>query len=72
MLYYIKYIFERAILKSFKTILILLSFLLSISACGYKAPPYYQEAAPKSDENVKFIMQKKEFPHDNNVSCDSK
>jgi predicted small lipoprotein YifL len=59
-------------LKSFKTILIFLSFLFSISACGYKAAPYYQEEAPASDENVKFIMQKKEFPNDNNVSCDSK
>ncbi|MGE4419964.1 MAG: hypothetical protein AB7D38_09040 [Sulfurimonas sp.] len=32
-------------------------FLLSLSGCGYKADPYYQET-PQSDENVKFIIKK--------------
>ena len=49
--------------------LIIASFLLSVSACGYKAPPYYEKEAPKGDKNVKFIIKKKEFNNDNNVSC---
>jgi len=32
-------------------------FLLSLSGCGYKKGPYYIEEAPKSDENVKFIIK---------------
>jgi len=62
-------------LKSFKTILILttfFSFVFGMSACGYKDAPYYQAQTPQSDENVNFIMQKKEFSHENNASCDSK
>jgi len=47
------------------------SFFLGMSACGYKAPPYYQEAAPKTDKNVKFILQKKEFSDTNATSCES-
>jgi len=42
-------------------------FLLSLSGCGYKAAPYYQEDAPSGDENVEFILEKKSF--DNNESC---
>jgi len=38
---------------------IIASFLLSLSGCGYKASPYYEKQAPKEDENVKFILQKK-------------
>jgi len=49
--------------------LIIASFLLSVSACGYKAPPYYEKEAPKGDKNVKFILKKKEFSSDNNASC---
>lgn len=30
-------------------------FLLVMSACGYKADPYYQEDVVEHDENVKFI-----------------
>ena len=33
-------------------------FLLSVSACGYKAAPFYSEDAPQGDENVEFIIQK--------------
>jgi len=50
-------------------LIIIASFLLSFNGCGYKADPYYEDEAPKSDENVRFIIQKKEFPTDNNVSC---
>lgn len=50
-------------------IVIIASFLLSVSACGYKAPPYYEQDAPKGDKNVKFIIKKKEFKNDNNESC---
>jgi predicted small lipoprotein YifL len=49
--------------------LIIASFLLSVSGCGYKAPPYYEQSAPKGDKNVKFIMKKKEFQNDTNTSC---
>jgi len=50
--------------------LIIASFLLSLSGCGYKAAPYYQKSAPESDENVKFILEKKEFKSDDiNESC---
>jgi len=51
--------------------LIIASFLLSINGCGYKKSPYYQEAVPQSDENVKFIIEDRKFPSniDNNESC---
>ncbi len=49
--------------------IIIASFLLGFNACGYKAAPYYEEKAPIGDKNVKFIIQKKEFPPDNNTSC---
>jgi len=38
--------------------LIIAVFLLSVSACGYKAAPFYSEDAPQSDENVEFVIQK--------------
>jgi len=31
-------------------------FSLNLSGCGYKASPYYQESAPKGDDNIKFII----------------
>jgi len=43
-----------------------------MSGCGYKAPPYIKQEAPKSDANVKFIIQKKKFDTDNNESCGDK
>ncbi len=43
-------------------------FLLSLSACGYKAAPFYSEDAPEGDENVEFIIQKQNI--DNNESCE--
>jgi len=46
--------------------LIITSFLLSLSACGYKAPPYYQEEVPKGDKNVEFHYKNKTF--ENNES----
>ena len=53
---------------------IIASFLLSISGCGHKAPPYYEKAAPVEDENVKFVLKKKEFDsmivNENNESCE--
>ena len=49
---------------------IIASFLLSLNGCGYKAAPYYQEDTPKEDENIKFIMEEKNFPKkENNESC---
>jgi len=45
-------------LKSIFSMLIIAVFSLSLSGCGYKAPPYYQEDVPKSDKNVEFIMKK--------------
>ncbi|MCK4974610.1 MAG: hypothetical protein KAR81_05105 [Sulfurimonas sp.] len=53
--------------------LIITSFLLSLSGCGYKANPYYLEDAPASDENVEFILKKPTGESiDNNESCDAK
>jgi hypothetical protein len=50
---------------------IIASFLLSMSGCGYKADPYLQQEAPAEDENVKFILKKKEFKvPETNVSCE--
>jgi len=50
--------------------LIIAGFLLSFSSCGYKAPPYYENDAPKGDANVEFHYKKKEFDtKENNVSC---
>ena len=43
-------------------------FLLSVSACGYKAAPFYSEDAPEGDENVEFIIQKQSI--DNNESSE--
>jgi len=49
--------------------LIIASFLLSVSACGYKAPPYYQKVTPKGDKNVEFHYGKKSF--ENNETDES-
>jgi hypothetical protein len=50
---------------------IIASFLLSMSGCGYKANPYIEQEPPAEDENVKFVIEKKEFPVvENNVSCE--
>ena len=38
--------------------LIIASFLLSLSGCGYKTDPYYQDKAPQGDENVEFYITK--------------
>ncbi|MEN8302592.1 MAG: hypothetical protein ABFQ64_00805 [Campylobacterota bacterium] len=32
--------------------------MLSLSACGYKAAPFYTEDAPEGDENVEFVIEK--------------
>ena len=48
--------------------LIIAVFLLSVSACGYKAAPFYSEDAPEGDENVEFIIQKQNI--DNNESSE--
>ena len=47
--------------------LIITSFFFVFHGCGYKAPPYYEEEAPKGDKDVTFIIKKKEF--DTNESC---
>ena len=39
--------------------LIIASFLLSLSGCGYKKDPYYQKKAPEGDKNIEFILEKK-------------
>ena len=45
-----------------------------MSGCGYKAAPYYEQKAPVEDENVKFVLEKKEFNsmvvNENNESCE--
>jgi len=41
--------------------LIIASFLLSVSGCGYKKDPYYQKDTPKADANIEFILEKKEL-----------
>lgn len=38
-------------------LLIIAMFMLSVNGCGYKSAPYYEEEAPASDENVKFIIK---------------
>jgi predicted small lipoprotein YifL len=48
--------------------LIIASFLLSVSGCGYKAPPYYVDDTNLSDKNVEFILQKRDL-QENNESC---
>jgi len=49
---------------------IITSFLLSLTACGYKAPPYYQDEAPKGDKNVEFHYKNKNFENnETNASC---
>ena len=60
-----------SIFKNYFTIFhpfIIASLLLSISGCGYKGSPYYEEV-PVSDDNVKFILKKRTFDKDNNESC---
>jgi len=47
-------------------VIIITSFLLSLSACGYKAPPYYEKEVPKGDKNVEFHYKNKTF--ENNAS----
>ncbi len=37
--------------------LIIAVFILGLSGCGYKAPPYYLEDAPQGDENVEFKLK---------------
>lgn len=50
-------------------LLIIASFLLDLSGCGYKADPYYQQSSELNDKNVKFIIQKNKVDEDNNESC---
>jgi len=49
---------------------IIASLVLGINGCGYKAAPFYSEDAPEADENVKFILEKKDIQKiDTNESC---
>ena len=45
-----------------------------MSGCGYKAAPYYEQNAPVEDENVKFVLETREFNsmvvNENNESCE--
>jgi len=41
-----------------KILLTILFLSIGFSGCGYKANPYYENPAPKSDKNVKFIIKK--------------
>ncbi|MCD6173894.1 MAG: lipoprotein [Sulfurimonas sp.] len=50
--------------------LIITVFLLSLSGCGYKAPPYYLEDAPVGDENVEFTVKKVDAENDKNVNIE--
>ena len=63
----------KYIVSSFH-IAIIAIFLLSISGCGYKASPYYENEAPEGDENVEFIIKDKEISknenNENNESCE--
>ncbi len=38
-------------------LVIIAMFLLGLSGCGYKKPPYYLEDAPAGDENVEFKIK---------------
>lgn len=38
-------------------LLIIAVFVLSLSGCGYKAPPFYSDGEPIGDKNVKFIKK---------------
>ena len=61
---------RKYILSSFH-LLIIAIFLFSLSGCGYKAAPYYEEDAPEGDENVVFIIDdKKNLKEDTNESCE--
>ncbi len=47
-------------------LLIITIFLLGLSACGHKAPPFYVEEVPNSgdDQNVEFIKQESNQEND--------
>ena len=61
---------SKYVLSSFH-ILIIAIFLFSLSGCGYKAPPYYEEEAPQGDQNIEFIIKNKEIiKNENNESCE--
>ena len=51
---------------------IITSLVFSMSGCGYKAPPYITQEAPKGDKDVKFIIEEARFNTDNNESCSDK
>ncbi|MDD5158080.1 hypothetical protein [Sulfurimonas sp.] len=55
-------------LSSIFHLIIITIFLLSLSGCGYKANPYYQEKAPQGDKNIEFIIQNQNM--DDNESVD--
>ena len=44
--------------------LIIASFLLSMSGCGYKTTPYYEKEVIHSDANIKFILEKEKSVSD--------
>ena len=50
--------------------LIITVFLLSLSGCGYKAPPYYLEDAPQGDENVEFKVKKVDVANDKSTNAE--
>ena len=50
--------------------LIIAVFVLGLSGCGYKAPPYYLEDAPQSDENVEFKLKKVNVDNDKSTNTE--
>ena len=52
--------------------LIIAMFLLGLSGCGYKAPPFYLEDAPEDDENVTFTIKKINVNNNASGACEPK
>jgi len=52
--------------------LIIAMFLLGLSGCGYKAPPFYLEDAPEGDENVTFTIKKAGVDNNTSAVCEPK
>jgi len=63
-------IFKRSnYFSSIFHLLIIAMFLLGLSGCGYKAPPFYLEDAPEGDENVEFKLRKVNVENNASTEC---
>ena len=49
---------RRHNLRNIFHVIIIASFILSLSACGHKSQPFYTDDTPKGDENVEFHITK--------------